>query len=121
MFGGQFLNARYVDLSLRLINLAVRSEGNDILSFRSYFQSKGGTFLRHPVVDNKNADYLMSQNIFRNWKLTDELIYFWYKARRNVLPCYYTLSLWYPNQPTTCVLDGYHIESTAHVLMDARN
>ena len=44
------------------------------------------------LVDNKSADYLMSQNIFRNCKLTDELIYFWYKARHNVLPCYYTLS-----------------------------
>ena len=53
MFGGQFLNARYVDISLRLINLAVHSESNDILSFRSYFQSKGGTFLRHPVLQFK--------------------------------------------------------------------
>ena len=31
------------------MNLAVHSESNDILSFRSYFQSKGGTFFRHPV------------------------------------------------------------------------
>ena len=44
------------------------------------------------LVDNKSADYLMSQNIFRNCKLTDELIYFWYMARHNVLPCYYTMS-----------------------------
>ena len=44
------------------------------------------------------------------------MVYFWYKARHNVLPFYYTLSLWYPNQPTACVLDGYHIESTAHIL-----
>ena len=43
-----FLNTRYVDLSLRLINLAVHSESNDILSFRSYFQSKGGTFFETP-------------------------------------------------------------------------
>ena len=49
MFGGRFLNARYVNLSLRLISLANYSESNDILSLRSYFQSKGGTFLRHPV------------------------------------------------------------------------
>ena len=68
------------------------------------------------LVDNKSADNLMSQNILLNCKLMDQLIYFWYKARHNVLPCYYTLSLWYPNQPTTCALDGYHIESTAHVL-----
>ena len=48
MFGGQFLNARYVALSRRLINLAVYSESNDILSIRSYFQSKGGTFFETP-------------------------------------------------------------------------
>ena len=73
------------------------------------------------LVGNKSADYLMSQNIFRNCKLTDELTYFWYKARHNVLPCYYTLSLWYPNQPTTCVLDGYHIESSVHALNGCQN
>ena len=38
------------------------------------------------LVDNKSADYLMSQNIFRNSKLTDELIYILYKARHNVPP-----------------------------------
>ena len=48
------LNARYVNLSLRLINLANYSESNDILSLRSYFQSKGGTFLRHPVLFYRN-------------------------------------------------------------------
>ena len=42
------------------------------------------------LVDNKSADNLMSQNIFRNSKLKDELIYFWCKARHT---CYYTLSL----------------------------
>ena len=45
------------------------------------------------LVGNQGADYLMSQNIFRNYKLSDDLISFWYKARHDVLPCYYTLSL----------------------------
>ena len=31
------------------MNLAVHSESNNILSLRSYFQSKGGTFWRHSV------------------------------------------------------------------------
>ena len=31
-----------------MINLAVHLESNDILSFRSYFQSKGGTFFETP-------------------------------------------------------------------------
>ena len=41
------------------------------------------------LVGNQGADYLMSQNIFRNYKLSDDLITFWYKARHNVLPCYH--------------------------------
>ena len=50
MFGGQFLNARYVNLSRSLIHLAVHSESTNILSLRIYFQSKGGNFfMRHPV------------------------------------------------------------------------
>ena len=44
MFGGQFLNARYENVSSRLMNLAVNSESNDILSFHSYFKSKGVLF-----------------------------------------------------------------------------
>ena len=31
-------------------------ESNDILSFRSYFQPKEGTFLRHPVYINNGWD-----------------------------------------------------------------
>ena len=31
-------------------------------------------------VDIKNADYLLSQNIFRNFKISANLISFWYKA-----------------------------------------
>ena len=68
------------------------------------------------LVGNQGADYLMSQNIFRNYKLSDDLISFWYKARHNVLPCYYTQSLWYTNQSASCVLGGYSVESTTHVL-----
>ena len=68
------------------------------------------------LVGNQGANCLMSQNIFRNYKLSDDLISFWYKARHNFLPHYYTLSLWYANQSASCVLDGYSIESTVHVL-----
>ena len=32
------------------MNLAVHSKSNDILSFRSYFQSKGGTFFETPGI-----------------------------------------------------------------------
>ena len=34
-----------------MINLAVHLESNDILSFRSYFQSKGGTFFETPGIN----------------------------------------------------------------------
>ena len=40
----------HIYIKERLINLAVHSESNDILSFRSYFQSKGGTFFETPGI-----------------------------------------------------------------------
>ena len=69
-----------------------------------------GTF-----VNIKNADYLLSQNIFRNFKISANLISFWYKSRHNVLPCHYTLSLWYPEHSPECQLDGCRLESISHV------
>ena len=62
------------------------------------------------------ADYLLSQNICRNFRLGDNLVQFWYRARHNVLPCKYTLSRWYANKNPTCSLDGYNLESMSHVL-----
>ena len=60
-----------------------------------------GTF-----IDINNADYLLSQNIHGNFKITDNLIRFWYKARHKVLPSHYTLPLWYPEHSPECRLDG---------------
>ena len=48
------------------------------------------------LIDIRGADYLLSQRVFRNYKLSENLVTFWYKARHNVMPCNYTLSLWYP-------------------------
>ena len=42
------MNARNVNLSWRLMSLAIYSESNNILSFRSYFHSKGDTFFETP-------------------------------------------------------------------------
>ena len=67
-------------------------------------------------VDIKNADYLLSQNIFRNFRISAISISFWYKSRHNVIPCHYTLSLWYPEHSPGCRLDGYRLESISHVL-----
>ena len=72
------------------------------------------------LADNDGADYFSSQNIFRNHKVADELIQFWYKARHNVLRRYYTLSLWYSDQSATCALDGSIIESASHLLNDCK-
>ena len=63
-----------------------------------------------------HADYLLSQNIYRNFKITDNLIGFWYKAKHNVLPCHYTLSLWYPEHSPECCLDGYYLDCMSHIL-----
>ena len=70
-----------------------------------------GTF-----IDINNAGYLLSQNICRNFKITDNLISFCYKARHNVLSCHYTLSLWYPEHSPKCRLDGYYLDSLSHIL-----
>ena len=44
-----FLNARYVNLSWRLMNLVVHSEGNNIFIVSLLFPVKRGTFLKHPL------------------------------------------------------------------------
>ena len=72
------------------------------------------------LLDNIDADYLLSQNIFRNYKFSDHLVEFWYKARHNVIPCNYTLSIWYPQQSPSCKIDGYSLDSMAHILNGCR-
>ena len=67
------------------------------------------------LLDIDNADYLLSQNIFRNY-INDNLVTFWYKAKRNVTPCNYTLSLWYTQTSAACELDQFRIESMARIL-----
>ena len=67
------------------------------------------------LIDLPNTDYLLSQDIFRNTNWPDKLVIFWFKMRHNVTACNYTLSLWYGSSPT-CALDGYRLESMAHLL-----
>ena len=68
------------------------------------------------LIDIRGADYLLSQSVFRNYKLSENLVTFWYKARHNVMPCNYILSLWYPEQSAEYQLDNYHLESMSHIL-----
>ena len=68
------------------------------------------------LIDIRGTDYLLSQSVFRNYKLNENLVTFWYKARHNVMPCNYTLSLWYTEQSAACKLDNFHLESTSHYL-----
>ena len=63
----------------------------------------------------KSADYLLSQDIFKNVKFADKLVRFWYKLRHNILPCNFTLSKWYGKDPR-CDLCQYSPESMAHLL-----
>ena len=67
------------------------------------------------LIDSRNVDYLKSQDIFRNVKMADVLVVFWYKMRHNVLGCNYTLSIWYGSSPRS-PLDSYRLESIAHLL-----
>ena len=67
------------------------------------------------LIDLPNTDYLLSQDILRNTNWADKLVIFWFKMRHNVTSCNYTLSLWYGSSPT-CALDGYRLESMAHLL-----
>ena len=68
------------------------------------------------LIDIPSANYLLSQNIYRNYKIKDDLLSFWYQAKHNVLPCNYTLSIWYPGLSPTCTIDGYRLESMSHIL-----
>ena len=47
------------------MNLAVHSESNNILSFRSYFHSKGGTFFETPSMSFTNSSQLL-ENQYRS-------------------------------------------------------
>ena len=60
-------------------------------------------------------DYFLSQDIFKNVQFADKLVQFWYKMRYNVLSCNVTLSKW-NGVDAKCVIDGYPIESMAHLL-----
>ena len=68
------------------------------------------------LIDNNSVDYLLSQHTYRNYKLSDQLTQFWYKAKHNVIKCNYTLSLWYDNVDPKCQLCNYPLESMAHVI-----
>ena len=72
--------------------------------------------MQRRLIDIPGADYLLSQNIYRNYKIKDDLVSFWYKAKHNVLPCNYTLSIWYPGQSLACTFNGYRLESMSHIL-----
>ena len=71
--------------------------------------------MKRTLIDLRNVDYLKWQDIFRNVKMANVLIVFWYKMRHNVLGCNYTLSIWYGSSPR-CPLDNYHLKSMAHLL-----
>ena len=68
------------------------------------------------LTDIAGADYLLSQNIYRNYKIRGDLISFWYKAKHTVLPYNYTLSIRYPGQSPACTMDGYRHESMSSIL-----
>ena len=81
--GGDVFNGSIKALRHRLI---FRQLDQELVEFKELKMQ--GT-----LIDLRNVDYLKSQDIFRNVKMADVLVVFWYKMRRNVLGCNYTLSI----------------------------
>ena len=55
------------------------------------------------LLDIDSADNVLSQNIFRNYNINDDLVEFWYKAKHNVTPCNYTLSTYMVYSNVCCL------------------
>ena len=70
-----------------------------------------GAFLQIQNVDEK-----ISNTIYYNWKLNDELSIFCVKARLNILPANFTLHIWNRDNDPRCPFCNHCIESMVHLL-----
>ena len=91
-------------LRIKMQSLQLDKEMNTLTELKMQ-----GTLVNLPFLD-----YLLSQDIFKNVLFPDKLISFWYKMWHNLLLCNLTLLKWYGTDPR-CKIDGYHIESMAHL------
>ena len=110
-----FINGEFFEyhtkwqLRIEMLSLQLYKELNASAEFKMQ-----GTLVNLPFLN-----YLLSQDIFKTVLFPDKLISFWYKMRHNVLLCNFTLSKWYGTDPR-CKIDGYHIESMAHLLNNCK-
>ena len=70
-----------------------------------------GAFLQIQNVDEK-----ISPTIHYNWKLNDQLLIFYVKARLNILPTIFTLFIWNCENNPRCPFRNHATESMAHLL-----
>ena len=70
-----------------------------------------GAFLQIQTVDEK-----ISNTIYCNWKLNDELLIFCVKARLNILPTSFNLCICNRDNDPRCQLCNHCTESMAHLL-----
>ena len=68
------------------------------------------------VLEIQNVDEKISNTIHYNWKLNDELLTFFVKARLNILPTNFTLYIWNRVNDPKCQFWNHCAESMAQLL-----
>ena len=76
----------------------------------------GSLSLQGAFLQIQNVDEKISNTINCNWKLNDELLIFYVKARLNILPTSFTLCICKRNNDPRCQLCNHCTESMAHLL-----
>ena len=76
----------------------------------------GNLSLQGTLLQIQNVDEKISNTIHYNWKLNDELLTFFVKARLNILPTNFTLYIWNRDNDPRCQFCNQCTESMAHLL-----
>ena len=76
----------------------------------------GNLSLQGTLLQIQNVDEKISNTIHYNWKLNDELLTFFFKARLNILPTNFTLYIWNRDNDPRCQFCNQCTESMAHLL-----
>ena len=76
----------------------------------------GSLSLQGAFLQIQNVDEKISNTIHYNWKLNDELLTFFVKARLNILPTNFTLYIWNRDKDPRCQFCNHCTESMTHLL-----
>ena len=76
----------------------------------------GSLSLQGAFLQIQNVDEKISNTIHYNWKLNDELLTFFVKARLNILPTNFTLYIWNRDNGAKCQFCNRCTESMTHLL-----